>query len=82
MILVFATIYGIGQTFFWPCTLGVVSEQFPEGGALSINSIAGVGMRGLGIMAIPLLGKLQDTQKHTKLHENPAIYEQFLDTDA
>ena len=28
-VLFAATIYGIGQTFFWPTTLGLVSEQFP-----------------------------------------------------
>ncbi|MAB15725.1 MAG: MFS transporter, partial [Roseobacter sp.] len=33
VILIFATVYGIGQSFFWPVTLGIVSEQFPQGGA-------------------------------------------------
>lgn len=78
VILFFATIYGIGQTFFWPCTLGVVSEQFPEGGALTINSIAGVGMLGVGIIGAPLLGNLQDKQIDARLQENPALYEQVM----
>ena len=26
-----ATLYGFGKTFFWPTTLGVVSEQYPKG---------------------------------------------------
>ena len=81
MILIFATIYGIGQTFFWPCTLGLVSEQFPEGGALTINSIAGVGMLGVGIIGTPFLGNLQDTHMHTSLQQNPAIYEKYVDTE-
>ena len=29
-ILLAATLYGIGKTFFWPTTLGVVAEQFPK----------------------------------------------------
>lgn len=82
MILIFATIYGIGQTFFWPCTLGLVSEQFPEGGALTLNSIAGVGMLGVGIIGAPFLGNLQDSQIHTSLQENPAIYQQYVDAEA
>jgi len=82
MILIFATIYGIGQTFFWPCTLGLVSEQFPEGGALTLNSIAGVGMLGVGIIGTPFLGNLQDSQIHTSLQESPAIYQQYVDTEA
>ena len=40
IILITATIYGTGQCFFWPVTLGVVSEQFPKGGALTLNAIA------------------------------------------
>lgn len=77
-ILCFATIYGIGQTFFWPCTLGVVSEQFPKGGALTINSIAAVGLLGVGIIGAPLLGNLQDTQIDKRLQENPALYAEVM----
>ena len=82
MILVTATIYGIGQAFFWPCTLGLVSEQFPEGGALTINSIAGVGMLGVGIIGGPLLGNLQDTKiNDTLLTQNEAVYAEFMAED-
>ncbi|MEE2623427.1 MAG: MFS transporter, partial [Verrucomicrobiota bacterium] len=51
-----ATLYGIGKTFFWPTTLGVVSEQFPKGGALTLNAIAGIGMLSVGIVGGPLIG--------------------------
>ncbi len=27
------------KTFFWPTMLGVVAEQFPKGGALTLNAI-------------------------------------------
>lgn len=66
-IIIAATVYGIGQTFFWPCTLGVVAEQFPRGGALTLNTIAGVGMLGVGIIGAPLLGNLQDNQIHAQI---------------
>ena len=78
LVLVVATIYGMGQAFFWPCTLGLVSEQFPEGGALTINSIAGVGMLGVGIIGGPLLGNLQDTRIDEELASNQVVYEQFM----
>ena len=78
VILIFATIYGIGQSFFWPVTLGIVSEQFPEGGALTLNSIAGVGMLGVGIIGAPLLGNLQDTRIHNSLQGNEAIYAKYV----
>ncbi|MEO0964318.1 MAG: MFS transporter [Planctomycetota bacterium] len=63
IIILAATVYGIGQTFFWPTTLGLVAERFPKGGALTLNAIAGVGMLGVGILGFPLLGNVQD--RHT-----------------
>jgi len=33
-----ATIYGIGKTFLWPTMLGVVSDRFPKGGAITIGA--------------------------------------------
>ena len=78
IILIFATVYGIGQSFFWPVTLGIVSEQFPEGGALTLNSIAAVGMLGVGIIGTPLLGNLQDTSIHANMQGNDAIYETYI----
>ncbi len=73
LLLVFATIYGIGQAFFWPVTIGLVAEQFPRGGALTINAIAGVGMLATGIIGFPLLGILQDRQIDRQLEARPAL---------
>ena len=61
-ILAAATIYGVGKAFFWPTTLGVVAEQFPRGGALTLNVIAGVGMLGSGVLGAAILGNVQDRQ--------------------
>lgn len=55
-----ATFYGLGKTFFWPTTLGVVSEQYPRGGALMLNAIAGVGMISVGTIGNPAIGAVQD----------------------
>jgi hypothetical protein len=55
-----ATLYGVGKTFFWPTTLGVVSEQYPRGGALLLNAISGVGMIAVGTIGVPAIGTLQD----------------------
>ena len=59
-IFIFATLYGLGKTFFWPTMLGVVSEQCPKGGALTLNAIAGIGMLTVGIVGGPLIGKMQE----------------------
>ncbi len=74
-ILAAATLYGVGKTFFWPTMLGVVSEQFPRGGAMTLNTIAGVGMLSVGVLGMPFLGNIQDTKLDKDLAAtNPAIY--------
>lgn len=60
MILVAATLYGFGKTFFWPTMLGIVAERFPKGGAMTLNTIAGVGMLSVGIVGAVFLGLIQD----------------------
>lgn len=61
MLFAAATFYGLGKTFFWPTTLGVVSEQYPRGGALMLNAIAGVGMISVGTLGNPAIGAVQDS---------------------
>jgi hypothetical protein len=60
MILVAATIYGLGKTFFWPTMLGLVAERFPKGGALTLNITGGLGMIAAGIIGAGILGFVQD----------------------
>lgn len=49
-IVIAATFYALGKTFFWPTMLGVVSEQFYRGGALALNFTGVVGMMGVGVV--------------------------------
>jgi MFS family permease len=70
-----ATLYGVGKSYFWPTTLGVVAEQFPRGGALTINAIAGVGMIAVGVLGSPFLGVLQDKSLDVHLRQaNPGLH--------
>lgn len=74
-ILVAATLYGFGKSFFWPTMLGVVAERFPKGGALTLNTIGGVGMLGVGIVGTVFLGNIQDKTVHQKLEaDQPALH--------
>lgn len=59
MIFIAATLYGFGKTFFWPTMLGVVAEQTPKGGALTLNAISGIGMLAVGTLGFPYIGTLQ-----------------------
>lgn len=55
-----ATLYALGKTFFWPTTLGVVAEQTPKGGALTLNAVSGIAMLAVGVLGFPYIGKLQE----------------------
>jgi MFS family permease len=79
VLFVAATFYGLGKTFFWPTTLGVVSEQYPKGGALMLNAIAGVGMISVGTIGNPAIGALQDNAFTAEIRTaDPALAEQVL----
>lgn len=77
-ILVAATLYGFGKTFFWPTMLGVVSEQFPKGGALTLNATGGVGMLGVGVVGTVLLGMFQNQNIQQELQaQRPELITQI-----
>lgn len=80
-IFLAATLYGIAKSFFWPTTLGVVSEQFPKGGALTLNAMGGMGMIAVGVLGNPLLGVIQDKYfEHSLLNHEPALHAQLSGT--
>src|SRR5207248_5599159 len=75
LVILAATLYGIGKSFFWPTTLGVVSEQFPRGGALTLSAMGGMGMIAVGVLGGPFLGALLDQRVDANLRrELPAIH--------
>jgi MFS family permease len=73
MIFVAATLYGFGKTFFWPTTLGVVAEQTPRGGALTLNAISGIGMLAVGTLGFPYIGTLQSAKNIDALVASDAV---------
>ncbi len=76
MIFGAATLYALGKTFFWPTMLGIVSEQTPKGGALTLNSVSGIGMLAVGVLGFPYIGALQEKKavsEVTKLEAAAAV---------
>ena len=79
MILLAATVYGLGKTFFWPTMMGVVAEQSPRGGALTLNAVGGVGALSVGVVGMVFLGALQDNYATRSLqHQHPLLYDQVV----
>tara|TARA_Y100000588_G_scaffold103556_1_gene112857 strand:- start:7052 stop:8551 length:1500 start_codon:yes stop_codon:yes gene_type:complete len=77
MVIIAATVYAFGKTFLWSTTLGLVSERFPKGGALTLNGVSAVGALGMGIIGTPFMGVLQDREVDAQLlATSPALYEQ------
>jgi MFS family permease len=79
MIFLAATLYAVGKTFFWPTMLGVVAEQCPKGGALTLNATGGVGMLGVGVIGAMLLGNMQDTTLDAQIQKsNAAVHAKVM----
>ena len=78
MCVVAATVYALGKTFLWPTMLGVVSDRFPKGGAITIGAIGGVGMLSAGLLGGPGIGYKQDFFASQYLREQSAsTYEAY-----
>jgi MFS family permease len=76
--VVAATVYACGKTFLWPTMLGVVSDRFPKGGAITIGAIGGVGMLSAGLLGGPGIGYKQDRFAAEYLQKtSPATYDTY-----
>jgi MFS family permease len=72
------TVYGIGKTFYWPTMLGVISERYPQGGALALGISGGVGMIAAGFLGGPGIGYKQDLfAKQYLVAADPAAYQRY-----
>ncbi len=78
MIFLAFVFYAVGQTFYWPTMLGFVSERFPRGGAMTLNTVAAVGLLTVGIFGFPFLGSVKDNfDAQTVQAEHPALFDEY-----
>lgn len=75
--IIAATVYAVGKTFLWPTMLGVVSEQFPKGGAIAIGMLGGVGMLSAGLLGGPAIGFKQDYHASAKLATTQETFDRY-----
>ena len=76
MIIGAFVLYAVGQTFYWPTVLGFVAEQFPKGGAITLNTVSAMGLLTVGIFGFPFLGAVQASHNAEAVAElQPALYE-------
>ena len=76
VILAATTVYALGKTFLWSTTLGMTSEQFPKGGALTLNGVSAMGVLFLGVLGSPMIGYVQDVDVAAQLKkEQPAVFQ-------
>jgi MFS family permease len=77
------TVYGIGKTFYWPTMLGVISERFPQGGALALGFSGGIAMISAGLIGVPCIGYMQDRAATAALKkESVATYDRYRSGDS
>ena len=73
-VFVAFVLYALGQTYYWPCVLGFTSERYPQGGALTLNTVSAIGLLSAGIVGTPILGVAFDRSTHeTVAREAPAL---------
>ena len=78
MIFLAFVFYAVGQTFYWPTVLGFVSERFPKGGAMTLNTVSALGLLTVGIFGFPFLGAVRDNfDAQTIKTETPALYQKY-----
>lgn len=54
-----ATVFAFGVCYFWPTMLGVVSERFPQTGALGLAVMGGAGVFSTSLI-LPVIGRFYD----------------------
>ena len=90
LIFMAFVLYAVGQTFYWPTMLGFVSEQFPRGGAMTLNTVSAMGLLTVGIFGFPFLGAVQDhyntqtviTQEADKFEQVKTENTMFMDNSS
>ena len=80
-VFVAFVLYAVGQTYYWPCILGFTAERYPEGGALTLNTVSAMGLLTMGVIGTPLLGVAFDKSVHESLSSEEAVFVAQAETE-
>ena len=81
VVFVAFVIYALGQTYYWPCVLGFVSERYPRGGALTLNTVSALGLLSVGIIGGQLLGVAFDKSEHAGVKKEIPVVAEVAEDD-
>ncbi len=72
-IFIADTIFALGVCYFWPTMLGVASERVPKGGEFALALLGFAGNVAVGLLTIPLMGRVADYYGHEKFDPEKTI---------
>ncbi len=72
-IFIADTIFAIGVCYFWPTMLGVASERVPKGGEFALALLGFAGNVAVGLLTIPLMGRVADYYGHDRFDPGKTI---------
>ena len=61
------TVFAVGISYFWPTMIGVTSERVPKGGALALAMMGATGTAFVGLVTVPMMGRVADSHLNEKL---------------
>lgn len=72
-IFIADTIFALGVCYFWPTMLGVAAERVPKGGEFALALLGVAGNVAVGLLTIPLMGRVADYYGHEKFDTQKTI---------
>jgi len=72
-IFIADTIFALGVCYFWPTMLGVAAERVPKGGEFALALLGVAGNIAVGLLTIPLMGRVADYYGHEKFDAQKTI---------
>ena len=76
------TVFAVGVAYLWPTMIGFTSERVPKGGGLALAMMGSVGMVAVGLVTVPMMGRVADSRIYERLpaRETALCLRQIVET--